>query len=159
VSCSLSLAKKLALYSSDSSAFAKDLSVRKKVLLVCRLTIPKPFLLVYNKQELYVDSFMCSLFWWWQWYVLNQWFLAFSTLYRGLITFRIKPFSNLSFCGGRCHGCDVISYVRPERFRIALHFTSVNQGLGVSVRPLAYAHTCIYYKVASIAFFFFSFSL
>jgi hypothetical protein len=28
--------------------------------------------------------------------VLNQWFLAFSMLYKGLITFKIKSFFNLS---------------------------------------------------------------
>jgi hypothetical protein len=58
-----------------------------------------------------------------------------------------------------CHGCDVVSYVRPKRFGIASHFTLVNQRLRVSVRPLTHAHTCIYCKIASIAFSFFSFPL
>jgi hypothetical protein len=59
----LTLARKLAFFSSDSSAFAKDLLTSTKVLLVYRLTTPKPSLLVYNKQELYIDFFTYSLSW------------------------------------------------------------------------------------------------
>jgi hypothetical protein len=60
ISFSLSFAINLAFFNSTFFARAKFLSARIKMLLVCRLIIPKETKVENIRQELYIDCFMLS---------------------------------------------------------------------------------------------------